>query len=180
MKFPTFIIILLLLGFLLDYNPGNSIEEYSGKQNYTNTHELEQPLPLILVKDSSFILQPIVENIDSKNYSFIMSLKLYYKDKMAKPLEFKKGPPLDTYCSDSTFIVFYLQHGNVVEISSVKRMSCRILAIFNINKSQNILLKTYPMDSIRVTNGVTNNNYIIVVSDKQYLNRLITKYNNWH
>ena len=130
-----------------------------------------------LVKDSSFILQPIVENMDSPGDKFVMTLKLYYKDKMVKPLELKKGPPLDTYCSDSTYIIFYLQNKNVVQVSSIKRMSCRILAIFNIDQSQNKLLKTYPIDSIKVTNEVTDNSYVIVVKDKQYLNRLITKYN---
>jgi len=105
-----------------------------------------------------------------------MTLKLYYKDKMVKPLELKKGPPLDTYCSDSTYMIFYLQNKNVVQVSSIKRMSCRILAIFNIDQSQNKLLKTYPIDSIKVTNEVTDNSYVIIIKDKQYLNRLITEY----
>ena len=174
MKLYALIILVLLFGFLIDYGSGSNIQGYVSKPN-----ESDQPAPLILVKDSSFILQPIVENMNMPGYEFVMTLKLYYKDKMVKPLEFKKGPPLDSYCSDSTHVVFYLQNKNTLQISSTKRMSCRILAVFNIDKSQNRVLKTYPMDSIKVTNGVTDNSYVIVVNDKQYLNRLITKYNNW-
>ena len=175
MRLSALIVLILLFGFLIDYGSGGNVQGYSSKPN-----ELNQPAPLILVKDSSFILQPIVENMDMPGYEFVMTLKLYYKDRMVKPLEFKKGPPLDSYCSDSTHIIFYLQNKNTVAISSTKRMSCRILAVFNIDKSQNRVLKTYPMDSIRVTNGVTDNSYVMVVNDKQYLNRLITQYNNWH
>jgi hypothetical protein len=171
MKLSALVIVILLFGFLINYSSENNIKGYSSEPN-----KVIQPLPLILVKDSSFILQPIVENMDSPGNKFIVTLKLYYKDKMVKPLEFKKGPPLDTYCSDSTYMIFYLQNKNMVKVSSIKRMSCRILAIFNIDQSQNKLLKTYPIDSIKVTNEVTDNSYVIIVKDKQYLNRLITEY----
>ena len=91
MRLSALIVLVLLFGFLIDYGSGSNVQGYSSKPN-----ELTQPAPLILVKDSSFILQPVVENIDLRGYEFVMTLKLYYKDRMVKPLEFKKGPPLDS------------------------------------------------------------------------------------
>ena len=141
--------------------------------------DLPQPSPLVLNSDSSFILQPIVENVDMPGYEFIMTLKLYYKDKMPKPITFKKGDPLETYCSDSTVITLYPKAQSPIVIGSKKRMSCKILAVFNISKQQNNLLKTYPLDSVKVYNYVTDNKYTLPISDKAYFNRLITRYNHW-
>jgi len=141
--------------------------------------ESPQPSPLIVDRDSNFVIQPIVENIDIPKYEFIMALKLYYKDKMPKAITFKKGEPLETYCSDSTIITFYPKTQKPVVVGSVKRMSCKILAIFNLNKQQNSILRDYPLDSIKVHNYVTDNKYILPISDKAYFNRLITKYNHW-
>ena len=141
--------------------------------------ELPQPPPLIIDKDSNFVIQPIVENIDLPGYEFIMSLKLYYKDKTPKAITFKKGPPLETYCSDSTIITFYPKTQQPVVVGSVKRMSCKILAVFNLNKQQNTILRTYPLDSIKIHNYVTENKYTLPIPDPSYFNRWIYKYNNW-
>jgi virulence-associated protein VagC len=141
--------------------------------------DLPQPSPLILNNDSTFIIQPIVENIDMPGYEFVMTLKLYYKDKMPKAITFKKGDPLETYCSDSTTITLYPKTQQPIVVGSTKRMSCKILAIFNINKQQNNILKSYPLDSVKVYNYVTDNKYILPISDKAYFNRLITRYNHW-
>ena len=141
--------------------------------------DLPQPAPLILNNDSSFVIQPIVENMDISGYEFIMTLKLYYKDKMPKAITFKKGDPLETYCSDSTIITLYPKAQQPIVIGSTKRMSCKILAVFNIEKRQNNILKNYPLDSIKVHNYVTDNKYILPISDKAYFNRLITRYNHW-
>jgi hypothetical protein len=72
---------------------------------------------------------------------------------------FKKGDPLETYCSDSTVITLYPKAQSPIVIGSKKRMSCKILAVFNISKQQNNLLKTYPLDSVKVYNYVTDNKY---------------------
>ena len=58
-------------------------------------------------------------------------------------------------------------------------MSCKILAIFNLDKQQNNIFRDYPLDSIQIQNYVTNNKYTFRVEDKTYFNRWITKYNNW-
>ena len=141
--------------------------------------DLPQPSPLVLNSDSSFILQPIVENVDMPGYEFVMTLKLYYKDKMSKALTFRKGEPLETYCSDSTVVTFYPKTQQPVVVGSTKRMSCKILAIFNISKQQNSILRDYPLDSIQVRNYVTNNEYVLPIRDKAYFNRLISRYNHW-
>jgi hypothetical protein len=141
--------------------------------------DLPQPSPLVLNSDSSFIFQPIVENIDMPGYEFIMTLKLYYTDKMPKALTFRKGEPLETYCSDSTVVTFYPKTQQPIVVGSTKRMSCKILAIFNISKQQNNILRDYPLDSIQVRNYVTNNEYVLPIRDKAYFNRWIFKYNHW-
>lgn len=140
---------------------------------------LAQPSPLVMDKDSNFIIQPIVENIDLPKYELVMAFKLYYKDKAPKAFTFKKGEPLETYCSDSTIITFYTKTQQPLVIGSVKRMSCKILAVFNLSKYQNNTLRDYPLDSVQVHNYVTDNKYTFPIGDKTYFNRLIFKYNNW-
>jgi hypothetical protein len=161
----------MCLGLFMNLTTMNNIKE--------SKIESFQPSPLILDNDSNFIIQPIVENIDISGYELIMAFKLYYKDKTPKAIIFKKGEPLETYCSDSTIVTFYIPTKQPVVIGSVKRMSCKILAIFNLDKSQNNILRDYPLDSIQIQNYVTNNKYTFRVEDKTYFNRWITKYNNW-
>lgn len=159
--------------------------DFTNKKIYGDTvsmqyyFDIDQPPPLILDSDSNFRLQPLVENIDLKGYEIVLSLKLYYKDKMVKPLDVKKGPPIDGYCSDSTIIMFKFDDLDSIKLGSVKRMSCKILAIFNLQKSDNIKLKTKTLDKISITNYVTENRYDFVIKDKTYFNRWITKYNSW-
>ena len=141
--------------------------------------DLPQPPPLVLDKDSNFIIQPIVENIDMPGYEFVMAIKLYYKDRIPTPITFRKGEPLETYCSDSTIITFYPKTQKPIIVGSVKRMSCKILAIFNITKQQNNILKNYPLDSIKVHNYVTENEFTLPVKDNSYFNRWIFRYNHW-
>jgi hypothetical protein len=171
MKTFTFILMMLLC-FGLMVNSGI----YTG---YVKT-EKPQPSPLILDKDSMFIIQPIVENIDLKGYEYIMTFKLYYKDKMTKAIDLKKGPPINGYCSDITIVKFYLTNSDSIEITSIKRLSCQILAIFNMDVNQNKKLKIYPIDSIKITNYVTNNEYKFQFSDKNYFLRLINQYPHWN
>ena len=142
--------------------------------------DLPQPAPLILNSDSSFVFQPIVENIDMPGYEFMMTLKLYYKDKMSKALTFRKGEPLETYCSDSTIVTFYPKTKQPIIIGSKKRMSCKILAVFNLSKYQNNTLRDYPLDSIKVHNYVTDNKFTFSIRDKAYFNRWISRYNHWN
>jgi hypothetical protein len=149
--------------------------------NYTtqNIIDLSQPPPLILDNNSDFILQPIVDNIDLPGYSSVFTLKIYYKDKLNTPITFRNGDPLETYCSDSTIVTFYLSNRDSIVIGGLKRMSCKILVIINLTKQQNRMLRDYPLDSIQIHNFVTENKFLFPISDKQYLNRWIGKYNHW-
>ncbi len=139
-------------------------------------NDLPQPFPLVLDNDSVFIIQPIVENIDIRGFEFVKNIKLYYKDKMSHTILFKKGEPLETYCSDSTIITLYPKTQQPIIIGSTKRMSCKILAIFSISKYQTALLKTYPLDSIKIHNYVTENKYVFPIKDKTYFPRLLSQY----
>jgi hypothetical protein len=175
MKTLTLILaILLCCGLMVNFG----IKETYGENTYSKT-DFPQPSPLVLDVDSNFKVQPIVENIDLKGYEFIMTFKLYYKDKMVKPIDLKKGSPIDGYCSDLTLITFYFSNGDSLNVESVKRMSCKILAIFNLEKYQNQKLKNYPINSIKVVNHVTENKYIFPVKDKMYFSRLINQYPHW-
>lgn len=138
--------------------------------------DFPQPSPLVLDNDSIFIIQPIIENIDIRGFEFIKNIKLYYKDKMSHAILFKKGEPLETYCSDSTIITLYPKIQQPIIIGSTKRMSCKILAIFSLSKTQSTLLKTYPLDSIKIYNYVTENKYVFSIKDKTYFSRLLSKY----
>jgi hypothetical protein len=172
MKTLTFILAMLLcFGLMVDFG-ANETKGY-------NRIESPQPSPLILDTDSNFKVQPIIENIDLKGYEFMISFKLYYKDKMAKTIDLKKGPPIDGYCSDLTIMTFYFSNGDSLKLESVKRMSCKILAIFNLEKHQNQKLKNYPISSIKVVNYVTENKYLFSVNDKMYFSRLINQYPHW-
>jgi hypothetical protein len=172
MKTLTFILAMLLcFGLMVDFG-ANETKGYS-------KIETPQPSPLILDTDSNFKVQPIVENIDLKGYEFIISFKLYYKDKMVKPVDLKKGPPIDGYCSDLTIMTFYFSNGDSLKLESVKRMSCKILAIFNLEEYQNKKLKNSSINSIKIVNYVTENKYLFSVNDKMYFSRLINQYPHW-
>jgi hypothetical protein len=125
----------------------------------------QQPNPWIL--NTSTRIQPIVENDEhsefvSSDKAIVRSFKLYYKDSI--------------YCTDSTRLTF-MSGLDTMQIYSVKRMSCDILAIFNLNHSQGKWLDNYPIDKILIYNRVTDNYYTIITDDKEYFTRLFNKYN---
>jgi hypothetical protein len=117
-----------------------------------------QPEPLIL-KDST-IIQPIIENIDmERKYWYLRTVKVYYVDYMPKQIDFRKGAPLTGYCSDSTKLTIVTQKLDTISRYSVKRLSCRILAIVNLEPSDITKLKSSPVQSITIYNRVTDNSY---------------------
>lgn len=112
-------------------------------------------------------IQPILENEDSgefigKNAAVIRSFKLYYRDSI--------------YCTDSTEITF-MSGLDTMQIYSVKRMSCTILAIFNVSHLEALWLNNYPIDKLVIYNRVTDNYYTIITDDKEYFKELFNKYN---
>lgn len=126
----------------------------------------QQPSPWLLNETTK--IQPIVENEEhgefiNKNKAISRSFKLYYKDLH--------------YCTDSTKITF-VSKDTTMWIYSVRRMSCEILGVFNVNKEQVEWLESYPINEIIIYNRVTDNIYTIYVTDEEYFQRIYKKYTN--
>jgi hypothetical protein len=135
----------------------------------------QQPKPLIF---SNVKVQPIVENEDAGTiYQYIRTIKVYYKDSLTKPLHFRKGPSLDTYCTDETDMTLRTQTGDEITLHSYKRMSCEILAVFNLTDEESDWIKKHPVDLLIITNKVTDNQYTFQLKEQDYLLKLLNKYN---
>lgn len=124
----------------------------------------QQPNPWILNKTTR--IQPIVENDESGEFvtsdkAIVRSFKLYYRDSI--------------YCTDSTKLTF-MSGLDTMQIYSVKRMSCDILAIFNLTKAQARWLENYPIDKLVIYNRVTDNYYTIITDDKEYFVKIFKRY----
>jgi hypothetical protein len=135
----------------------------------------QQPEPLI---QNNIKIQPIVENLDmGEDYWYIQTVKVYYKDTLGfKPIYLRKGPPLDSRCSDETKITFISKKDSLT-VKSIKRMSCEIIAYFNLNSYEVNWLKSKMIDKIIIFNVVTDNSYMVYINDVSYLNSLLNKYN---
>jgi hypothetical protein len=136
----------------------------------------QQPEPLI---QKDIKIQPIVENLEmGEQYWYVQTVKVYYKDTIGfKPITFRKGDPLTTRCSDSTLITF-LSKGESLSTYSIRRLSCEIIAYFNLNSYEVRWLKTHLVDKIIIRNIVTDNSYIVYINDTDYLYEVLNKYNS--
>jgi hypothetical protein len=136
----------------------------------------QQPEPLI---QKDIKIQPIVENLEmGEQYWYVQTIKVYYKDTIGfKPITFRKGDPLTTRCSDSTLITF-LSKGESLSTYSIRRLSCEIIAYFNLNSYEVRWLKTHLVDKIIIRNIVTDNSYIVYINDTDYLYEILNKYNS--
>lgn len=120
---------------------------------------------------------PIIENEDlGPKYWYIRTIKLYYKDKMPRSIELRKGPPIDTYCSDETDLTFY-SHSDSLNIKSLKQLSCEILAIYNLSERDSEWLKSHLVYRVKIHNVITENKYYIQLDNINYFKQLFTKYN---
>ena len=120
---------------------------------------------------------PIIENEDlGPKYWYIRTIKLYYKDKMPHGIELRKGSPIDSYCSDETDLTFY-SNSDSLTVKSYRRLSCEILAIYNLSEKDSDWLKSHLVYRIKIYNVVTENKYIIHIDDVSYFKNLFTKYN---
>ena len=135
----------------------------------------QQPIPLI---QKDIKIQPIVENLDmGEDYWYVQTIKVYYKDTLGfKPIYFRKGNPLDSRCSDETEITFISKKDSLT-VKSIRRMSCEIIAYFNLNSYEVNWLKSKMIDKIIIFNVVTDNSYMVYINDVSYLNNLLNKYN---
>ena len=136
----------------------------------------QQPEPLI---QKDIKIQPIVENLEmGDKYWYVQTIKVYYKDTIGfKPITFRKGDPLTSRCTDSTLITF-LSKGESLSTYSIRRLSCEIIAYFNLNSYEVRWLKTHLVDKIIIRNIVTDNSYIVYINDTDYLYEVLNKYNS--
>lgn len=136
----------------------------------------QQPEPLI---QKDIKIQPIVENLEmGDKYWYVQTIKIYYKDTIGfKPITFRKGDPLTSRCTDSTLITF-LSKGESLSTYSIRRLSCEIIAYFNLNSYEVRWLKTHLVDKIIIRNIVTDNSYIVYINDTDYLYEVLNKYNS--
>lgn len=136
----------------------------------------QQPEPLI---QKDIKIQPIVENLEmGDQYWYVQTIKIYYKDTIGfKPITFRKGDPLTSRCTDSTLITF-LSKGESLSTYSIRRLSCEIIAYFNLNSYEVRWLKTHLVDKIIIRNIVTDNSYIVYINDTDYLYEVLNKYNS--
>ena len=136
----------------------------------------QQPEPLI---QKDIKIQPIVENLEmGEQYWYVQTIKVYYKDTIGfKPITFRKGDPLTSRCTDSTLITF-LSKGESLSTYSIRRLSCEIIAYFNLNSYEVRWLKTHLVDKIIIRNIVTDNSYIVYINDTDYLYEVLNKYNS--
>jgi hypothetical protein len=136
----------------------------------------QQPEPLV---QKNIKIQPIVENLEmGDKYWYVQTIKIYYKDTIGfKPISFRRGDPLTSRCSDSTFVTF-ISRGDSLSTYSIRRLSCEIVAYFNLNSYEIRWLKEHLVDKIVIRNIVTDNSYIVYINDTTYLYEVFNKYNS--
>jgi hypothetical protein len=136
----------------------------------------QQPEPLV---QKDIKIQPIVENLEmGEEYWYVQTIKIYYKDTIGfKPISFRRGDPLTSRCSDSTFVTF-ISRGDSLSTYSIRRLSCEIVAYFNLNSYEIRWLKEHLIDKIVIRNIVTDNSYIVYINDTTYLYEVLNKYNS--
>jgi hypothetical protein len=120
---------------------------------------------------------PIIENEElGPDYWYIRTIKLYYKDNLPHGIELRKGPPVNSYCSDETDLTFY-SNSDSLTIKSYKRLSCEILAIYNLSEKDSDWLKSHLVYRLKIHNIITENKYYVNIDNVSYFKNLLTKYN---
>jgi len=116
--------------------------------------DTRQPDPYIH-KDSMFIFQPIIDNIDEpKQYRYMNEFKMIYKDLH--------------YCSDSTKLTLYIP-GDSIKMWNIRpRISCQIEMWYRLSERDEQLLSKYPVNSVKIENRVTDNIYVYKMSNPYY------------
>lgn len=134
--------------------------------------EVPQPDPLILNNTTS--IQPILENADlDKKYHYIQTIKVYYVDSLSTPIELGNGDKMYTRCTDSTRVTFFSKDGvEPISLWSTKRMSCKIVAIVNLDEKSIHWLRYHPLKMIEIYNHVTGSTQLLGVKDAEYFRNL--------
>jgi hypothetical protein len=136
----------------------------------------QQPEPLV---QKDIKMQPIVENLEmGEKYWYVQTVKIYYKDTIGfKPISFRRGDPLTSRCTDSTYVTF-ISGGDSLSTYSIGRLSCEIIAYFNLNSYEVNWLKNHFINKIMIRNIVTDNSYLVYINDTTYLYEVLNKYNS--
>ena len=129
-------------------------------ESYVND-DPRQPVPYIH-KDSMFIFQPVIDNIDEpKKFQYMNEFRMTYKDLH--------------YCSDSTKLTLYIP-GDSIKMWNIRpRISCRIDMWYRLNENQENLLKLYPVNKVKIENRVTDNIYVYNMSNPYYFMKVYEK-----
>ena len=136
---------------------------------------IEQEPALYL--DNNTTIQFIIENDDSPDeLKWVRTLKLTYKDYLDKPIKLSNGDKIYNRCSYRSQIIFKAV-SDTLAITSMPRMSCEIVAFFNLSKENLDWLATRDVYEFEIHNLTTD--LVLVYENKQpdYLNTIINKFN---
>jgi len=142
---------MIIVSLFGDYMSSSAQFNVAEKNNMVISSE--QPKPYLHDKDTTLLIQPILENSDLPGYRYVQDIKFYYKDLH--------------YCSDINKITFITKDTSF-SIVSIKRMSCKILAIVRLTKVEQKIIARNPVEKIIIENLVTDNIYTYNISDKTY------------
>ena len=130
-----------------------------------------------LLLDLNTSITPIIENEgEPLSDQYIRTLKVTYRDYLDKPIKLQNGDKLYNRCSYESLITFYSEKDSL-KINSTKRMSCEIVAFFNLENQDVEWLKINDINFIRINNITTNHNFYQKNPQPDYLKKLLTLYN---
>ena len=133
-----------------------------------------QPAPLTTEQNVTF--QPIVENIELGSSAwYIRTIKVYYTDALSVPITLTNGDTLSSYCTDSTSVTF-ISNNDTIILYSVKRMSCVILAVINLNDAHVSFLRNNVVKHAVIKNLITDNVFNVYINDSTYFKRVLKEF----
>jgi len=164
------LVILVFIILLMSFTTHKRIND---KQN----NDIENGIG-VLQLDGTTVIMPILENEDSEIESekYIRTLKLYYEDKLDKPIRLRNGDKIYNRCSYQSQLIFFSESDSL-SIASWKRMSCEVVAFFNLEKRDEQWLKTYMIKKIKLRNLSTDCEFTFEDFNPLYLRELLRKYN---
>jgi len=142
--------------------------------NFTNKKYEKTFLEL---DDTTFII-PIIENEDSQNENdkYIRTLKVGYVDRLDKPIKLQNGDKLFYRCSYESQMIFYSESDSLV-MASWKRMSCEVIAFFNLNENEVKWVKENSINRIKIRNVTTNFEKTFKNDEPEFLQALFIRFN---
>jgi hypothetical protein len=132
--------------------------QYVKKYETASYLDKRQPDPYIH-KDSLFIFQPVIDNLDEPmKYRYMNEFKMTYKDLH--------------YCSDSTKLTLYVP-GDSIKMWNIRpKISCKIEMWYRLSERGEELLSKYPVNSVKIENRVTDNIYVYKMSNQYYFMKI--------